>query len=123
MMDRKKELKQQYKEIKIESGVYQSRNTKNGKILIEGAPNLKTINGKRFGLERGSHTNKLLQNELQEFGTEAFVIEVLEILETPKEGFFDVKSAIKKLKEKWLNKLQPYGEHGYNTFKPIPRGD
>jgi hypothetical protein len=117
-MDRKKELKQQYKEIKIEAGVYQIRNTKNGKILIESTPNLKTINGKRFSLERGSHTNKLLQNELQEFGAEAFVIEVLEILETPKESIFDVKDALKKLKEKWLNKLQPYGEYGYNTLKP-----
>lgn len=118
-MDRRQELKRQYKETKTQAGVYQIRNTQNQKILIESTLNLKTINGKQFGLERGSHTNKLLQNELKEFGTEAFVIEVLEILETPEEGYFDTKEALKKLKQKWLDQLQPYGERGYNNFKPL----
>lgn len=117
-MDRKEELKQQYKETKTQAGVYQIKNTKNLKILIESTPNLKTINGKRFGLENGTHQNKLLQYELKEFGAEVFVFEVLEILGTPEEGYFDAKDALKKLKERWLDKLQPYGERGYNTRKP-----
>lgn len=120
-MDRKQELKRQYKETKTQAGVYQIRNTKNLKILIESTPNLKSINGKRFGLEMGGHTNKLLQNELKEFGADSFVIEVLEILETPEEGYFDAKDALKKLKQKWLDMLQPYGERGYNTLKLIPQ--
>lgn len=33
-MDRKKELKQLYKETKIEAGVYQIRNTVNNKVFI-----------------------------------------------------------------------------------------
>ena len=120
-MDRKEELKRQYKETKTEAGVYQIRNTKNEKVFIESTMNLKTINGRRFGLETGTHQNKLLQNELKEFGAEVFVFEVLEILEIPEEGYFDAKDALKKLKEKWLEKLQPYGERGYNTLKPLPR--
>lgn len=117
-MDRKQELKRQYKETKIEAGVYQIRNTKNEKVLIESTPNLKTINGKLFGLKMNSHTNKLLQTELKEYGGEAFVIEVLEILEIPEDVYFDTKESLKKLKQKWLDKLQPYGERGYNTLKP-----
>ncbi len=117
-MDRKQELKQQYKETKFEAGVYQIKNTKNEKIFLEGTMNLKTINGKRFTLDMGSYQNKLLQNEWTEFGAEAFVFEVLEILEIPKEGYFDAKDALKKLKEKWLDELQPYGERGYNIRKP-----
>lgn len=120
-MDRKQELKQQYKETKIEAGVYQVKNTKNLKILIESTPNLKTINGKLFSLEMGTYQNKRLQGELKEFGAKAFVIEVLEILEIPEEGYFYAKDALKKLKEKWLDELQPYGERGYNTLKLIPR--
>ena len=116
-VDRKEELKQQYKETKIETGVYQIRNTKNQKLLIESTLNLKSINGRRFGLEMGTHQNKLLQSELKEFGAEAFVFEVLEVLEIPETGYFDTKEALKKLKEKWLDKLQPYGERGYNTKK------
>lgn len=120
-MDRKEELKRQYKETKSEAGVYQIRNTKNEKVFIESTMNFKTINGKRFTLETGTYQNRLLQNEWNEFGEEVFVFEVLEILEIPETGYFDAKDALKKLKEKWLEKLQPYGERGYNTLKPLPR--
>lgn len=117
-LDRKQELKQLYKETKIEAGVYQIKNTKNNKIFIESTPNLKTINGKRFTLEMGTYQNKQLQIEWNQFGDMAFLFEVLEILETPKEGYFDPKDALKKLREKWLDELQPYGERGYNIQKP-----
>ena len=118
LMDRKEELKRLYKETKIEAGVYQLKNTQNDKILIESTPNLKTINGKQFCLDMGTYQNRQLQDELQVFGAEVFVFEVLEILKPPKEGYFDAKDALKKLKEKWLDKLQPYEERGYNTLKP-----
>ena len=117
-MGRKEELKRQYKETKIEAGVYQIRNTKNEKTFIESTLNLKTINGKRFTLDMGTYQNKQLQIEWKEFGNEAFVFEVLEILKTPEDGYFDAKDALKKLKEKWLDKLQPFGERGYNSKKP-----
>ena len=120
-MDRKDELKRQYKDTKVEAGIYQVKNTKNLKVLIESTPNLKTINGKRFSLDMGTYQNKGLLEELKEFGAEAFVFEILEILEIPEEGYFDAKDALKKLKEKWLDKLQPYGEHGYNKIKPIKK--
>lgn len=80
-MDRKKELKQQYMETKIEAGVYQIRNTANHKIFIGSTLNLKTFNGKRFELEQGTSMNKLLQEDWQKFGKDAFEFEVLEVLE------------------------------------------
>ena len=30
------------------------------------------------------------------------------------EGYFDMKDALKKLEEKGLNQLQPFGERGYH---------
>ncbi|ERI09280.1 hypothetical protein HMPREF0083_02559 [Aneurinibacillus aneurinilyticus ATCC 12856] len=116
-MDRKKELKQLYKETKTQAGVYQIKNNKNQKIYIESSMNLKTINGKQFQLKMGSHTNKLLQKEWNEFGEEAFTFEVLETLKVKEDGYFDAKYELEKLEEKWLNKLQPFGEHGYNREK------
>lgn len=113
-MDRKKELKQQYKEIKTEGGVYQIRNTKNQKVFVVTTPNLKTINGRQIELVRGGHRNKQLQEEWNLFGKEAFVFEVLEVLEEKEEGFFDKAEELKKLEAKWLEKLQPFGERGYN---------
>ena len=116
-LDRKKELKQLYKETKTEAGIYQIKNIKNNKVLVVSTPNLKTINGKKMSMDLGSHINKRLQKELNEYGKDAFVFEILEVLEEKEDGYFDMKVELNKLEEKWLNKLQPYGERGYNQLK------
>ncbi|AZB44754.1 GIY-YIG nuclease family protein [Bacillus sp. FJAT-42376] len=116
-MDRKKELKQAYKEAKIEAGVYQIKNRVNGKIFVASTRNLKTLNGKQFELENGTSTNRILQKEWNEFGKEAFDFEVLEVLIKKEEGYFNEKDALAKLEEKWMNELQPYGDRGYNRMK------
>ncbi|QRG69197.1 DUF2087 domain-containing protein [Brevibacillus choshinensis] len=116
-MDRKQELKQLYKEVKTEAGVYQIRNTRNGKVWIDGTMNLKTMNGKQFMLKHGSHTVKDLQKDWEQYGEEAFVFEVLEVLEKKDEPYFDAADALEKLEDKWLDKLQPYGDKGYNERK------
>ena len=113
-MDRKKELKQLYKEMKTEAGVYQIRNTKNQKVFVTATPNFKTINGKQIMLRGGGHKNRQLQEEWKQYGEEAFVFEVLEVLEEKEEGFFDKADELKKLEKKWLDKLQPFGERGYH---------
>ncbi|QED49350.1 GIY-YIG nuclease family protein [Cytobacillus dafuensis] len=113
-MDRKKELKQLYKETEVEAGVYQIKNTQNGKLFVGSTRNTRTLKGKKFSLEMGTDTNKRLQEEWNQFGKDAFVFEILEVLKKKKEGFFDEKRELKKLEEKWLNQLQPYGERGYN---------
>ncbi|PKM88201.1 MAG: transcriptional regulator [Firmicutes bacterium HGW-Firmicutes-12] len=117
-MDRRKELKEQYKEIKTEAGVFQIKNKKNNKAFIVAAPNLRMINGRLMELRGGMHKNKKLQEEWSRYGEEAFVIEVLEVLKEEEEGvFFDKQEELKKLEQKWLDKIQPYGERGYNYIK------
>ncbi len=116
-MERKKELKQLYKEMKTEGGVYLIRNTKNQKVLVVSTPNLKTINGRKMQLRDGSHQNRQLQEDLRQYGPEAFVFEVLEVLEEKADPSFNKAEALKQLEQKWLEKLQPYGEHGYNPLK------
>jgi len=113
-MERRKELKQKYKETKPEAGVYQIRNIVNQKVQVLAATNLKTMNGKLFQLQMGSHRNKRLQEEWQQYGEDAFVFEVLEVLKEKEDGYYDKKEELKKLEAKWLEKLQPYGERGYH---------
>ena len=113
-MNRRKELVRQYKEMKTEAGVYQIKNTKNQKVFVVSTPNLKTMNGKPMMLCGGVHKNKKLQEEWNKFGEEAFVFEVLEVLKEKEESYFDKTGELKKLEKKWLEKLQPYGERGYN---------
>lgn len=117
-MDRKAELKQQYKEMKTEAGVYQIKNLVNGKVYIDSTRNLKTINGKKVQLKFGSFfNNKALQEEWNQYGEEAFAFEVLEVLKEKDDPYFDIKKELSKLEEKWLETLQPYDERGYNRKK------
>lgn len=109
-MDHKKELVRQYKEMKTVGGVYQVRNTINQKILVVATPNLKTINGRYAG----GFMNKKIQAEYDQFGADVFVFEVLEELEQKDDPYYDYRRELKKIEEKWLQKLQPYGERGYN---------
>ncbi len=115
-MDRKKELKQQFKEISVEAGVYQIKNTVNDKILIGSTKNFKTLNGIQFMLETNTYTtNKELQVEWNQYGKAAFTFDILEKLKERDDPYFNEKEALLEIEEKWLEKLQPYGEQGYNS--------
>lgn len=117
-MENRRELIRNYKETPIKGGVYQIKNTVNGKICIIATPNLKTITGRKFELSMGGYKNEALQKDWNAFGENAFVFEILEELKKPEGDVpFDPKDALKKLEAKWLDKLQPYGEKGYNRKK------
>jgi hypothetical protein len=117
--NRRKELIQQYKEIKIEAGVYQVKNQKNGKVLIQATTDLKTMATKRMQLLGNMCRNKQLQDEWNQYGEDAFSFEILEVLEEKEEGFFDKKDELKKLEKKWHEKLLPYDNAGYNRNRLI----
>lgn len=95
-MDRKKELKQVYKETAIEAGIYQIKNTVNGKVFVASTRNLKTLNGKVFELEVGSNTNRHLQDEWKQFGKAAFTVDVLEVLKKKDDPLFNEKKELEK---------------------------
>lgn len=118
-VDRRKELKRLAREAKTEGGVFQIRNIRNGMIWIGTTPNFRTLNGQRFQLENGSHMSRELQQAWDEFGPDAFVFEPLETLEVPETGYFDRDVALKKLKQKWLRKLQPFGDRSYNLPREL----
>jgi hypothetical protein len=109
----RKELLEKYKEIKTYMGVVQIKNSINGKILIASYPNLKnkwlTLQGQ---LASGRHVNSQLQKDWNELGPEAFSYEVLEERKT--DDVTDVRWEIKQMEKKWLLKLQPFGDRGYN---------
>lgn len=115
-MKTKKDLKQAYKEREKQAGVFQVKNTVNGKILLGSSLNLDgPLNRHKFMLTIGGHRNQALQQEWNEYGPDKFVFEILEVVQVKDESNFKLDEELKLLEEIWLEELQPFGERGYNT--------
>ena len=118
MSNRKKELKEEYKATHTPMGIYQIRNLTNDKVFVGSALNLPGIlTSNRLQLSTGNHPNKKLQAEWNEFGGESFAFELLDELTATEGAGYDYRADLAFLEELWLEKLQPYGERGYNEKK------
>jgi group I intron endonuclease len=112
----KKDLKREYLETARPMGVFQIRNLTNEKVFIGSSLNLDGIlNRHKFALTAGNHQNKALQADWNELGAESFAFEILEELE-PRENL-DNRRELSFLEDLWLEKLEPYGDKGYNERK------
>jgi hypothetical protein len=111
--DSRKALKEQARQIKTMMGVYQLRNTVNGKLYVASATNLKNKEFTlRMQLDDGRHMNSALQKEYKEFGGDAFTYEVLEQADAAEAADRDYE--LRQQEKKWLGQLSPFGEKGYN---------
>ncbi|MFU1795297.1 DUF2087 domain-containing protein [Paenibacillus azoreducens] len=124
---RRKELVNEYMNTPRPMGVLQIRNKENGKIYVTSGMNLPgVINGQKAKLSSDFHVSPSLQKDWKELGEEAFAFEILEELKPDPQAANDLSQQkiytekVKKMEEKWLEKLQPYGEKGYNRR---PRGE
>jgi len=115
------DLKRAYKETPRQAGIFQIRNTQTGKILLGSSTNLHgPLNKHRFMLAIGRHDNALLQKDWNQFGSGAFTFEILEIVKPSDDPAFCLDDELALLEQIWLEKLQPFGERGYNQG-PIRR--
>lgn len=117
-MDRRKELIRAYKENPPRAGVLQIRNTVNGRIYVVAFQNFNgKINREGFRLAAGNHANKALQDDWKAQKPGDFVFEALEFMPAPAADASPllIREALIALERRWLDKLKPYGERGYNT--------
>ncbi len=85
-MDRKKQLKEEYKQMKTDMGVFMVKKKNNNKYLLIGTQNLKgMMNRVKFQLGTGSYPNVELQTDWNESGSGDFEFTVLETLEYDKD--------------------------------------
>jgi hypothetical protein len=127
MSDRQKELKLAYKLNPPPMGVYQIRNLANEKIFVSSSMNLPAKkNSLQFLLDLKqhpeqlnlqSHPNMALRTDWIKSGSKSFTFEILETLNTEKVPENERRQAVAEMEEKWLAKLQPYNEKGYNKQK------
>jgi hypothetical protein len=118
MSNKKKELTKDYKQNHRPMGVFQIRNTVNGKVFVAGALDLPGImNSQKFQLSMGGHRTKTLQAEWQQYGAESFVFEILDEITPTQNPGYEYREELKAMQELWLEKLEPYGDRGYNERK------
>jgi len=116
-MDRREKIRQ-YKETPRPMGVYAVRNTGNGKCLIGVSVDLPAmLNRHRAQLKMGMHSNRALQADWNQFGADAFSFETLDPLKPPDKPGYDPTEDLRVLEQLWLDKLEPFGERGYNERK------
>lgn len=104
------------------AGVYQLHNAANGKLYIDSSVNVDgTRTSKLFQLKLGKAVfNRAIQQDLREHGASAFTFSVLEVLpEATPEALLERHLLL--LKMQWLERLQPFGDKGYNSRKGYER--
>ena len=116
MKQDKKQLKKNYQQRPRPMGVFLIRNNLSDKVLLDSGLDLHgKINRHKFQLRNGIHPNKSLQADWNELGSNNFAFEIVDEL-TPGEGI-DYRKELSFLEKLWSEKLQPFGDRGYNQPK------
>jgi hypothetical protein len=115
-MDRKKELKQQYKLMKPDMGIFIIRPKEGRKCYIQATGDLRGVmNGTLARLGGGIHPNRELLAEWIAHGSEYFTVEILERLPYDKdESKTDYNEDLALLEMIWEEKLK---NQGYELYK------
>ncbi len=99
-------------------GVFLIRNLVNDKIFVGSTMNLDAMfNRIRFQLYAGAHPTKSLEADWKQLGAGKFEFEVLEEVFPREDANYDYAADLETLEDLWLEKLQPYGDKGYNEPK------
>ncbi len=117
MKDKKKIIKE-YKQSVQPMGIFQIRNLQNGKIFIGSSRNLNAaLNRFKFDPEISCSVISRLKKDLKYYGADNFVLEIIDRLEPKKDPGYDYSEDLVELEQMWIDKLQPFGEKGYNIIK------
>lgn len=99
-MKSRKELVEEYKQRKPVAGVFQIKNNKTGRVLIDDSSDVHSKwNRHRTELRFGTHRNKALQKDWNELGEEHFEFSVLSELEQKEDENLNLRSEAKLLRE------------------------
>ena len=112
----RKAIKREYKETYQPAGVYQLRNTVDGRVYVASSKNLPAIRNRlRMQLDGGTFVMlPELQRDWTALGGDKFVFETLEELTPPDGPGWDSTDDLAALEQLWLEQLEPWGEKGYN---------
>ena len=114
-MKTRKELKEEYKQMKYRMGVFQIKNIINGKVFVGSSIDLKAIwFAQKLQLDMGIHPNAGLQEDWKKLGEGQFVYEILEEIKQSDDKPLDYTKEVKALEEMLIEEMQPFDDKGYN---------
>jgi hypothetical protein len=114
----KKAATREYKLSHRPMGIFQIRHTSSGKVYVDSSLNIPgKINRHKFSLNAGLHRSKPLQADWNESGGAGFEFETLEDVLPRPDANYDYAADLEVLEDLWLEKLEPYGDKGYNERK------
>ena len=114
-MKSRKELKEEYKQMKFKMGVFRITNKANGKIFIGSSLDLVAIwHAQKLQLDFGMHQNSELQSDWKKYGPDNFIYEIVEEIKEQDDKPLDYNKEIKALEQMIIEELQPFNDKGYN---------
>jgi len=118
MKEANKRLKKDYQQTPRPMGIFLIRNNRNDKVFLGAGLDLPgAVNRHKFQLNNGSHPNKELQADWNQLGSDNFAFEIVDELTPRPDLKMDCRAELGFLEKLSLEKLQPYGERGYNQRK------
>ena len=109
-----RELRRRYKEDPPTGGVYAIRNLANGRLLVGSSANPEgALHRARFELQLGGHRDRLLQQDWQQFGPDAFRFELVDRLKQNEDPAFDARAELQGLLALWRAELGAEHLAGY----------
>lgn len=115
--ERKKELKEEYKNYRPDMGLFVIRHIATGKAYLEATNNIKgKINSDVFQLNMQTFiANRTLNEDWKRYGKAAFEVVILEKLEYDEDdqGDKDYSDELEMLYEEWRRKLRSEGTELY----------
>ncbi|WP_299256319.1 GIY-YIG nuclease family protein [uncultured Aquimarina sp.] len=105
-MKTKKELKEDYKQMKIPMGVFQIKNKVSNKVLIDNSIDMESKwNRHKMELKFGNHRNRTFQKDWNEYGENNFDFEVLSELKNNEEENVNYNKELKTLENMMIEEL------------------
>lgn len=106
-MDKRKQLREQYKQREVTGGVCRILNVQNGRYLLMGSDDLRgSRNAFDFSISTGGCVNMLLQRDWKEYGAGAFSFEVLEeLVKKPEQTREQFMADVEALRELWAERF------------------
>jgi hypothetical protein len=111
-MKTKKEIRDEYKSMKFRVGIYQIKNNNDNRIFLNTTADIdRAFNSDLFQLKAGMHSNRQLQNDWNNLGTEDFDFTIFDELKIKDTAIpTDINQELKELLDMHLTELKSNGQ-------------